>query len=76
MLFRILNLILPLAVLTGDCKNMVFFFIRTCMAVCPGEKRVAVLPWSGRKAGFHCVYASLSETEIAFLKPVKLSYQL
>ena len=75
MLFRILNLIWPLAVLTGDRKNMAFF-IRTCMAVWPGEKRVAVLPWTGRKAGFHCVYTSLSETEIAFLKPVKLSYQL
>ena len=74
MLFRILKLIWPLAVLTGDRKNMVFFFIRTCMAVWPGEKRVAVLPWTSPKAGFHCVYTSLSETEIAFLKPVKLSY--
>ena len=62
LLFGILKLIWPLVVLTGDRKNK-GFFIRTCMAVSPGEKRVALLRWTGRKAGFQCVYTSLSETE-------------
>ena len=32
----------PLAVLTGDRINEGFFFIRNCMAVLPGQKKVAV----------------------------------
>ena len=43
----------PLAVLTG-------FFIRKCMAVLPGRKKLAVIiKWpyyqGGRKVGFHCI---------------------